>query len=503
MHLTHLLHRAVQQQPHRPLTVCEHRERTAPQIAKRVARLAGALRERGVGPGDRVSILAFNSDRYFESLMATWWIGAVVNLVNRHGSVREVTDAVTGVGSAFVLVDEECRLLVTGLDATVTLVYMGDEPAPAGMAGFEDLIIEGPGVDDVRAGGDTLAALIYTGGTTGTPKAVMHSHRSLSTALLGGTGFARSCEIGGITLVMAPLFHIAALLGMLAQTVVGGTVVFANRFDAGDVLELISGRRVTTMTSIPSMLQMLYNHPAFPDTDVTSVRSIVYGAAPMPAAVLERAMSHFPNANFVQGYGMTETAVIVSLLGSDHRAGGPRLRSAGRASLHAEIIIVDREGNEVPRGTVGEIVTRGEHIMLGYWNRPEETAEALRGGWLHTGDLAYMDDEGYIFIVDRAKDMIITGGENVYSAEVEDAVTNHPAVLRCAVIGLPDDQWGERVHAVVVLNPRLTATAEEIREHVKTQIAGYKAPRTVAFVEALTTTATGKTDKRSLRGLYT
>ena len=354
MHLTHLLHRAVQQQPHRPLTVCEHRERNAPQIAKRVARLAGALRERGVGPGDRVSILAFNSDRYFESLMATWWIGAVVNLVNRHGSVREVTDAVTGVGSAFVLVDEECRLLVTGLDATVTLVYMGDEPAPAGMAGFEDLIVEGPEVEDVRAGGDTLAALIYTGGTTGTPKAVMHSHRSLSTALLGGTGFARSCEIGGITLVMAPLFHIAALLGMMAQTVVGGTVVFANRFDAGDVLGLIAGRRVTTMTAIPSMLQMLYNHPAFSDTDVTSVKSIVYGAAPMPAAILERAMSRFPNANFVQGYGMTETAVIVSLLGSDHRAGGPRLRSAGRASLHAEIIIVDREGNEVPRGTVGE-----------------------------------------------------------------------------------------------------------------------------------------------------
>ena len=302
---------------------------------------------------------------------------------------------------------------------------------------------------------------------------------------------------------MAPLFHIAALLGMMAQTVVGGTVVFANRFDAGDVLGLIAGRRVTTMTAIPSMLQMLYNHPAFSDTDVTSVKSIVYGAAPMPAAILERAMSRFPNANFVQGYGMTETAVIVSLLGSDHRAGGPRLRSAGRASLHAEIIIVDREGNEVPRGTVGEIVTRGAHIMLGYWNRPEETAEALRGGWLHTGDLAYMDDEGYIFIVDRAKDMIITGGENVYSAEVEDAVANHPAVLRCAVIGLPDAQWGERVHAVVVLNPQLHATAEEIREHVKTQIAGYKAPRTVAFVEALTTTATGKTDKRSLRSLYT
>ncbi|MEE2058812.1 AMP-binding protein [Rhodococcus artemisiae] len=503
MHLTQPLHRAVQQQPHQPLTVSGTRERTAPQIAHNVARLAGALRELGVGPGDRVVIVAFNSDRYFEALMTTWWLGAVATLINRNWSAVEVADAVSGVGARCILVDEECLPLVGGLDAETSTVYLGDGPAPAEMASYEDLIAAGPVVADVRAGGDTLAALIYSGGTTGRPKAVMHSHRSLTISILSSTGYARSCEPGGSALVMAPLFHIAALLGMLAQTVVGGTLVFANRFDPDEVLGLIADRAINTMTSIPSMLQLLYNHQAFPDTDVTSVRSIVYGAAPMPAAILDHAMAAFPNANFVQGYGMTETAVIVSLLGADHRAGGARLRSAGRASLHAEVLVMGDDGEEAPRGTVGEIVTRGEHVMLGYWNNPEETAAALRGGWLHTGDLGYMDDDGYIYIVDRAKDMIITGGENVYSAEVEDVIANHPAVLRCAVIGLPDTRWGERVHAVVVLAPGGVATAEEIRGHVKAQIAGYKAPRTVDFVDALATTATGKTDKRFMRRLYT
>ncbi|EID78223.1 MULTISPECIES: class I adenylate-forming enzyme family protein [Rhodococcus] len=498
MHLTQLLHKAVQQQPHQPLTVYGARHRTAGQVAERVARLAGGLREQGVAPGDRVCILAFNSDRYFEAVMATWWIGGVVTLLNCRWSLREVADAVADAGSRCLLVDEDCMPLIADLDGPV-IVHLGDGTAPAGTVGYEDLIATAPAVEDVRAHGDTLAALIYTGGTTGAAKAAMHSHRSLSTALLGSMGYARSSEPDGATLVMAPVFHIAALLGMMAQTLVGGTLVFANRFEPDEVLQLLGRHRVTTMTSTPGMLQLLYTHPSFPAADVTSLTTIVYGAAPMPEAVLTRAMAAFPNAQFVQGYGMTETAVIASLLGATHRLGGPRLKSAGRATLHVQIIIADEDGNEVPRGAVGEILTRGDNIMLGYWNRPEETAAALRGGWLHTGDLAYMDDEGYIFIVDRAKDMIITGGENVYSTEVENVLSHHPAVLRCAVIGVPDEQWGERVHAIIVPQPGQTVAVEEIREHVKTRLAGFKAPRTIELVQALATTATGKIDKRALR----
>ncbi|PSR68855.1 fatty-acid--CoA ligase [Nocardia sp. MDA0666] len=502
MHLTHLLHKAVQQQPRRPLTVYEHRERTASEIADRVARLAGALRGRGIGHGDRVAILSFNSDRYFEALMAVWWLGGVATLLNCRWSEAEVADAIAVSGSACLLVDDQCLSPATNLVDTLTVVHMGEGAAPAGMLGFEDLIATGPAVADVRAYSDDLAVLIYTGGTTGTPKATMHSHRSLSASMLGGMGYTRGCEPGGATMVMAPLFHIAALLGMLAQAVVGGTLVFVQRFDPAEVLRLLAQHRITTMTAVPSMLQILCDDPHLEESNAAGVRTIVYGAAPMPASILFTAMAAFPNAQFVQGYGMTETGVIASLIGADHRAGGPRLRSVGRANLHAEIRIVDDDGNEVACGTVGEIVTRGEHVMLGYWNQPEETAAALRGGWMHTGDLGYMDDEGFIYVVDRAKDMIISGGENVYSAEVENALCHHPAVLRCAVIGVPDSRWGERVHAVVVLRPGVTSTAAELREFVKGRIAGFKAPRTVEFVETLATTATGKTDKRALRNLH-
>ncbi len=274
MHLTHLLHKAVQQQPRQPLTVYGARERTAGQVAERVAHLAGALREQGVRPGDRVCILAFNSDRYFEALMATWWLGGVVTLLNCRWSPREVADAVTDAGSSCILVDEDCMPLIAGLATGPVIVHVGDGEAPAGTVGYEDLIAAGPAVDDVRAHGDTLAALIYTGGTTGTAKAAMHSHRSLSTAILGSMGYARSSEPDGSTLVMAPLFHIAALLGTMAQALVGGTLVFANRFEPGEVLRLLGRHRVTTMTSTPGMLQLLHTHPGFPpQTRVRSPRS--------------------------------------------------------------------------------------------------------------------------------------------------------------------------------------------------------------------------------------
>lgn len=502
MHLTHLLHRVVQQQSRRPLTVYGKRERGAAEVAERVSRLAGALQAHGVCRGDRVSILAFNSDRYFESLMATWWIGGVVNLINCRWSAADVAEATADVASNCIFVDDECAPLVAGLVDETTLVYMGDGPLPAGMMDYEKWATETDPVPDVRAGDDALAALIYTGGTTGSPKAAMHSHRSMFTAILGSMGYSRTCEPGGTALVMAPVFHIAALLGMLGQTIVGGTIVFANRFDPREVLRLIAAHHVSTMTIVPVMLQALYQHPTFGETDISSVRTIVYGAAPMPEADLSRAMSVLPEVQFVQSYGMTETAVIASLLGADHRAGGKRLRSAGRANLHAEIIIADEAGAELPRGTVGEIVTRGDHVMVGYWNRPDETADAKRDGWLHTGDLGYMDEEGYIFIVDRAKDMIITGGENVFSTEVENAMLHHPAVAACAVVAVPDDQWGERVHAVVVLQDGAHLTLDELRTHVKGCIAGFKAPRSLDFIDELPRTATGKISKRHLRRRY-
>jgi acyl-CoA synthetase (AMP-forming)/AMP-acid ligase II len=249
------------------------------------------------------------------------------------------------------------------------------------------------------------------------------------------------------------------------------------------------------------MIQALVDHPQVTEHDLTSLQSVVYGASPITQAVLERAMKAFPGASFTQAYGMTELAPVATLLSpADHAQG--RLRSAGRAAPHAEVRVVDPDDAEVPRGVVGEIVCRGGHVMQGYWNKPQETADALRGGWMHTGDGGYLDSGGYLYVVDRIKDMIISGGENVYSAEVENAVSSHPAVAQCAVIGVPDDRWGERVHAVVVLHPGAALTAAELREHVKALIAGYKAPRSLEIADALPVSGAGKILKRELRAKH-
>jgi long-chain acyl-CoA synthetase len=251
------------------------------------------------------------------------------------------------------------------------------------------------------------------------------------------------------------------------------------------------------------MLQALIMHPEFAKHDLGCLRSLTYGASPIAVPLLELALKALPNVEFTQGYGMTEAAPPISANGPEnHSAEGianGRLRSAGRPGLGVTVRIVDEHDNEVPRGTVGEVLVRGPNIMLGYWNKPEETAQALRGGWMHTGDGAYMDDEGYIYIVDRFKDMIVSGGENVYSGEVESAIASHPAVAACAVIGIPCAQWGEAVHAVVVLKPDYEIAGAQIIEHCRRQIAGYKTPKSVEFRPALPLSGAGKVLKRDLR----
>jgi len=273
-------------------------------------------------------------------------------------------------------------------------------------------------------------------------------------------------------------------------------------FSPAEVMKAISDHRVTDALLVPTMIQMLVDDPSVADNDMSSLVHLIYGASSISEALLERARKVFPAAGFTQAYGMTELSPCATLLTpADHD--DPALhRSAGRAAPHVEVRIVDPNDVEVPRGEVGEIVVRGDNVMLGYWNRPQDTAAAVRDGWMHTGDGGRMDENGYVFIVDRIKDMIITGGENVYSAEVENALAGHPAVAACAVIGVPDPDWGERVHAVVVLLPGQQATAEEIRTHCKTLIAGYKAPRSVDFVDALPMSGAGKILKRDLRKRY-
>jgi acyl-CoA synthetase (AMP-forming)/AMP-acid ligase II len=505
MYLTQGLHRAVQQQPDQVMTICGDRERTFGEVAGRVARLAGALRELNTGAGDRVAMLSLNSDRYSEYLLAVPWADAVLNPVNVRWSVPEIAYSLRDSDSRVLLVDDTFAPLLPALREAVpdlaTVIHAGDGPVPDGALGYEDLIAAADPVSDSRRGGDELAGVFYTGGTTGFPKGVMLSHANLAVSWLGSAATGCLGTSGSITLHTAPMFHLADLAYWGATLLLGGSHVILPGFDPGTVLATIASRRVTDVLLVPTMIQLLVDHPQVTEYDLTSLTSVVYGASPITQAVLERAMKAFPSAGFTQAYGMTELSPVATILTpADHEQG--QLRSAGRAAPHAEVRVVDPDGAQLPTGTVGEIIVRGGHVMLGYWNKPAETQAALRDGWMHTGDGGYLDDQGYLYVVDRIKDMIITGGENVYSAEVENAVARHRAVAQCAVIGLPDPDWGERVHAVVVLHPGATLTLAELREHTKTLIAGYKAPRSVEIAAALPISGTGKVLKRELRKKY-
>ncbi len=270
-------------------------------------------------------------------------------------------------------------------------------------------------------------------------------------------------------------------------------------------MEHVQRYRVSDVLLVPTMIQMLVDHPAIAQYDLNSLKSIIYGASPISDAVLKRALAALPEVAFVQAYGMTELSPLATILPAYYHSSAGReadkLRSAGRACCHMELKIVDADDNEVPRGTTGEIVARGPNVMQGYWNKPVETDAALKGGWMHTGDGAYMDEDGFVYVVDRMKDMIISGGENIYSTEVENAVAQHPAVMVCAVIGIPSDEWGESVHAVIVPKPDVESEVglEEIQEHCRKLIAGYKIPRSMEFRDSLPLSGAGKVLKTELR----
>jgi len=503
MYLTQGLHRAVQQRPDQVMTIFGERRRTYREVADRVARLAGALRELGVRDGDRVAMLSLNSDRYSEYLLAVPWAGAVLNPVNTRWSVAEIAYSLRDSGSRMLLADDAFAPMLPALREACpelsTVIHAGDGPAPDGAASYEDLIRAADPIEDVRRAGDDLAGVFYTGGTTGLPKGVMLSHANLGTSWLGlAAGAAHLSASDSFTLHAAPMYHLADLTSWGLTLQAGGTQVILPGFEPRAVLAAIAEHRVTEALLVPTMIQLLVDHPRLGQYDLSSLRGILYGASPMTPALLERAMKALPETAFTQAYGMTELAPVATLLSpADHAQG--HLLSAGRAAPHCEIRILDPDGSELADGAIGEIAVRGGHVMSGYWNKPEETKAALRDGWMHTGDAGYLDEQGYLYVVDRIKDMIVSGGENVYAAEVENAIASHPAVAQCAVIGVPDQDWGERVHAVLVLRPEATVTLGNLRAHTKSLIAGYKAPRSLEVVDELPLSGAGKVLKRDLR----
>lgn len=478
------------------------------EVARRVGKFASGLRDLGVRTGDRVAMLSLNSHRYHEYLLAVPWADAVLNPLNIRWSAAEISYALRDSGTAVLIIDDAHREMLdpirAGCDQLSTVIYCGAGEPPDGTVCYEQLIADAREVPDVRRGGGDLAGIFYTGGTSGEPKGVMLSHAAIMTSWLGAvaSGHVFSSRQGSRCLHAAPMFHLAGLTAWGVTMLLGATHVVVPRFEPSAVLAAVEAHHVTDVALVPTMVQAIIDYPELSSYDLSTIRGILYGGSPIPKPLLERGRRAMPQVGFTQAYGMTELAPIATLLGPEDHAKPELLQSAGRAAPNCEVRIVDEAGVEVPRGTVGEVIVRGGNVMLGYWNKPDETAAALRDGWLHTGDGGRMDDDGYLFIVDRIKDMIVTGGENVYSVEVENAVARNPAVAQCAVIGVPDPDWGERVHAVVVLQPGARATGEEIREDSKRYIAGYKAPRSVEFVEALPTSAAGKVLKRELRQRY-
>ncbi len=507
MYLTQALKRAVQQRGNELATWCAGRERTWIECQERITRLAGALHGLGVKEGDRVAILAMNSDRYFEYFYGVPWAGAVFVPINTRLAPAEIAFWLNDSGSEVLLIDDRFLETLAALDGQLEnvreVVYIGDDETPDGLLDYERLLAEASPADDAERGYNDVAGIFYTGGTTGRSKGVMLSHQNMTCNnfnVIPSLGF----KVGMRWLHAAPMFHIADGLAVFGVTMSAGVHFFIPGFTPTATLQAFSEHRITNCLLVPTMLNMLVNDPNVGDYDLSSLEAIVYGASPMPEAVVRRAMEVLPGCKFTHAYGQTELAPLATCTGPEyHVLDGPNAgmyKSAGQAVLGVEVKICDENGVEVDRGTVGEIRVRGPNVMLGYWKRPDLTDEAIRDGWMCTGDGGRMDERGFVFVVDRMKDMIISGGENVYSAEVENTIHQHPAVAEAAVIGVPDDKWGEKVHAIVHLKDGAEADADAIIGHCHNLIAGFKCPRSVDFREQpLPLSGAGKILKTELR----
>jgi long-chain acyl-CoA synthetase len=509
MFITQGLKRAAQVNRDGIATVDGERRHTWSAFALRVAKLAGALRALGLEPRGRVAVLAFNSDRYLEYFYAVPWAGGIIVPLNVRLTPPELGYMLRDAAVQILVVDEAHLRMLPDLTAQAPIphnIYAGDGNAPENLLYHESILAAADPAPDAGQGGDDIAGIFYTGGTTGLPKGVMLTHTNLvSNALVSLLNIYEGEP--WTYLHSAPMFHIADCQWNVGVTLHAGTHVFIPRFAPEPMLTAIEKYRVTHCALVPTMVNMLCNFDGREKYEVSTLRGMNYGGSPMPPALIVKARRAFPHCRFFQGYGQTETAPNVSMLSDKyHDPDGPfadKLASAGQPVFTVDMKIVDLNDQELSRGTVGEIVVRGPNVMAGYWNKPEETAQTLRDGWLHTGDLGYLDEDGFLFIVDRLKDLIISGGENIYSAEVEHVIYQHPAVAMCAVIGIPDEKWGEAVYAIVVVRQGQSLDDGEIITYCREHIAGYKCPRSVEIrTEPLPMSGAGKILKRELRAPF-
>jgi acyl-CoA synthetase (AMP-forming)/AMP-acid ligase II len=517
MILTEMINKAKKLYPQKIAVRCGDHHYTYADLASRINSLAAGLKMQGVGKNAKVAVLLPNCHCFLEVYFAVAQLGAVTVPLNFRLSPGEL---------AYILDDSEATVLVTDSQFAKTVQSLRTEGSfsprliwtrsPAEDREKSDLDYE----DIIAANRDAAiiespakpadcAQIYYTSGTTGRPKGVMLSHKNVYIHALGTVAELQLTDCD-VWIHAAPLFHLADAWATWAITLVGGTHVLVREFNAQVVLRTFQEQRVTITNLIPTMLNLMVNHPDAAKFDYSSLRAILSGGAPIAPEVVRKIMDTF-KCDYIQTYGMTETSPYLTLsllkqnlkeLPSDEQF---RYKAkTGREFIAVELKVVNDRGEEIApdEKEVGEIIVRGDIVTEGYWKLPEETAKAIKNGWLYTGDLAVIDKEGYVTIVDRKKDMILTGGENVYSTEVENVLYMHPAVLECSVIGVPDEKWGEAVKAVVVLKPGQEASAAAIIAFCRERIAHYKAPKSVDFIEALPRTGSGKIQKKVLRDRY-
>lgn len=471
-------------------------------------RVANGLIALGLKPGTRVSYIGKNSDLYFEAVFGAAKAGIVMTPVNWRLAGPEMVYILNDARAEVLFVGAEFIELVGGLVPSLNSVHKIIDlesvgSAWPGFAAWRDAQDAKDPQTDIQSG--DVALQLYTSGTTGNPKGAMLAHQSLmGLRRIAGQPSWNTWTADDVSLVAMPAFHIGGTGWGIAGLINGAKGVVAREFDPHKVLDFIEGFGITKIFMVPAAMQIVVRHPRAREVDYSSIKYILYGASPIPLDLLKECMEVF-GCGFVQMYGMTETSgTIVALPPEDHvPEGSPRMRSAGKALPGVEVVILDEAGQVVAPGVVGEIASRSIANMTGYWNLAEATAKALNSqGWLRTGDAGYMDEDGYIYIHDRVKDMIISGGENIYPAEVENAIFGHPSIADVAVIGIPDDKWGEAVKACVVLKAGTTASPAELIAWSRERIAAFKCPKSIDFIEALPRNASGKILRRQLREPY-
>jgi long-chain acyl-CoA synthetase len=484
---THSLGRALRYYPEKTAFASGGQRRTFRELHARVGRIASALNKHGFKAGDRLALLLPNEPEFIELVYACAWLGVIVVPLNTRLSVKEIDHVLVDATPHGLIRHSSLPAPTVGLQWQLVL----DE---------EPLEYPGDSYPDTVYDPNAVFALIYTSGTTGQPKGVALTHANIF-ANLDHVNYWMRYREGGVYLHAAPIFHIADFPFMFASPAFGTCQTTIPKFSPQTFCETVERERVTHTVVVPTMLNMLTQFEGLKKYDLTSLERLGYGGSPIAPELLRRTREVLPNVELVQVYGLSETGFLTGLQNHEHTEN--RLKSCGRACPGVEVRVVDEEGVEVEAGKPGELVARGANVMRGYWNNPNETEAAFRDGMFRTGDIGYQDAEGFFYLLDRLKDMIVTGGENVYSGEVEAVIYQHPAVREAAVFGIPDPKWGELVTAYVVLKPGATLTAEELISFCRQSLAHYKVPRRVEFsLTELPKSGSGKILKKNLRQLF-